>query len=84
MPVNNSPTKERIIADGLGDTIMGRLSRIGFFIIRMLILFGMAKYLLRSELIPSILGIILFVVIFWLVILRVKVFNHDWIWPTRN
>ena len=63
---------------------VGRTSRLVFFVMRIVILFYTARYLLRSELIPSILGAMVFIVVFWLLILSVKVFFHEWIWPVRN
>ncbi len=63
---------------------VGRMSRLVFFIMRVVILFYTARYLLRSELIPSILGAMVFIVVFWLEILIVKGFLHEWIRPVRN
>lgn len=71
-------------AFGGDHSLSGRLSKVGFFLFRIVILFYAVKYLLRSELIPSILGIIVFMVIFWLIILRVKVFPYEWNWPNRG
>ncbi len=67
-----------------GYTLRGRLVQISFFIARIVILFGTAKYLLRSELIPSILGIVVFIALFWQVILRVKVSHNERNWHRRN
>ena len=67
-----------------GYSLRGRLVQISFFISRIVILFGMAKYLLRSEVIPSILGVIVFIALFWLVILRVKVSYNERNWHRRD
>ena len=63
---------------------VGMMSRLLFFIMRIAILLYIARYLLRSELIPSILGAMVFIIVFWLVILSVKVFLHEWIRSIRN
>lgn len=67
-----------------GYTLRGRVISVSFFVARFTILLGAIKYLLRSALIPSILGVVLFIAIFWLVIMRVKVTNHERHWDTRE
>ena len=67
-----------------GYTLRGRIVQVSFFIARILILFGMAKYLLRSEVIPSILGVIVFIVLFWQVVLGAKGSPNERNWHRRN
>ncbi len=54
-----------------------RIQQIGFFLARILILFCAGHYLLRSAMIPSILGSIAFFSMFWLVILVVRAQTYE-------
>ncbi len=54
-----------------------RIQQIGFFLARILILFCAGQYLLRSAMIPSILGSIAFFSMFWLVILVVRAQTYE-------
>ena len=67
-----------------GYSFRGRMVQISFFISRIIILLGTGKYLLRSEVIPSILGVVVFVALFWLVILRAKVSHNERNWHRRD
>ena len=49
-----------------------RAHGIAFFIIRIGILFGVGNYLLRTPLIPSIISIISFFAVFWVIIFQAK------------
>lgn len=54
-----------------------RLQQIGFFLARILILGVTGQYLLRSPMIPSILGSITFFSMFWLVLLAVRTQTYE-------
>lgn len=54
-----------------------RLQQIGFFLARIIVLCLTGQYLLRSTLIPSILGSITFFSMFWLVILAVRAQTYE-------
>ena len=60
-----------------GYTLRGRIVSVSFFVARLVILLGTMKYLLRSEVIPSILGAVVFIALFWQVILRAKVSHNE-------
>ena len=57
--------------------LLDRLPQLVFFLIRIGILFYAGSYLLRSALIPSILGSIAFFGMFWLVILMTRFRFHE-------
>jgi hypothetical protein len=54
-----------------------RTQQIGFFLARILILLCAGRYLLRSAMIPSILGTIAFFSMFWLVILVIRAQTYE-------
>ena len=54
-----------------------RFQQIGFFLARILLLIGAGYYLLRSSMIPSILGSIAFFSMFWLVILVLRAQTYE-------
>lgn len=53
-------------------TSQNKVGQIGFFCIRIAIIFLAGQYVLRSALIPSILGSMAFFSMFWIVILTIK------------
>ena len=54
-----------------------RLKQLGYFGIRLLILGYTGYYLLRLDLLPSILGLVLFLSMFWLIILMARARIHE-------
>lgn len=54
-----------------------RIKHISFFLARILVLCFTGRYLLRSAVIPSILGAITFFSMFWVILLAVRAYAYE-------
>ncbi len=54
-----------------------RIKQIGFFLTRIVVLCFTGRYLLRSTIIPSILGAITFFSMFWVILLAVRAYAYE-------